>query len=97
MAEKGKGWIFILLVILSIWFWRDHHNLTSRVESLQDEVADLGDKVNSYSDALDQANSNIEEANSNIEDAQGYAWSSYEEMGQALDDLVTVDIVPEPW
>lgn len=84
MAEKGNGWIFILLVILSIWFWRDHHNLTSRVESLQDEVADLDDKVDSYSDALDQANSNIE-------DAQSYAWSSYDDMGYALDNLETVE------
>lgn len=84
MVEKGNGWIFILLVILSIWFWRDHHNLTSRVESLQDEVADLDDKANSYSDALDQANSNIE-------DAQSYAWSSYDDMGYALDNLETVE------
>ena len=84
MTEKGKGWIFILLVILSIWFWRDHHNLTSRVELLQDEVADLDDKANSYSDALDQANSNIE-------DAQSYAWSSYDDMGYALDNLETVE------
>ena len=84
MAEKGNGWIFILLVILSIWFWRDHHNLTSLVESLQDEVADLDDKANSYSDALDQANSNIE-------DAQSYAWSSYDDMGYALDNLETVE------
>ena len=84
MTEKGKGWIFILLVILSIWFWRDHRNLTSQVESLQDEVADLDDKTNSYSDALDQANSNIE-------DAQSYAWSSYDDMGYALDNLETVE------
>jgi len=84
MAEKGNGWIFILLVILSIWFWKDHHNLTSRVESLQDEVADLDNKANSYSDALDQANSNIE-------DAQSYAWSSYDDMGYALDNLETVE------
>lgn len=84
MAKKGNGWIFILLVILSIWFWRDHHNLTSRIESLQDEVADLDDKTNSYSDALDQANSNIE-------DAQSYAWSSYDDMGDALDNLETVE------
>ena len=84
MAEKGNGWIFILLVILSIWFWRDHHELTSRVKLLQGEVADLDDKANLYSDALDQANSNIE-------DAQSYAWSSYDDMGYALDDLETVE------
>jgi len=51
---------------------------------LQDEVADLDDKANSYSDALDQANSNIE-------DAQSYAWSSYDDMGYALDNLETVE------
>ena len=84
MAEKGNRWIFILLVILSIWFWKDHHNLTGRVESLQDEVADLDNKANSYSDALDQAISNIE-------DAQSYAWSSYDDMGYALDNLETVE------
>ncbi len=46
--------------------------------------------------ALEEANSNIEEANSNIEDAQGYAWSNYQEMGEALENLTTVDTVAEP-
>lgn len=32
----------------------------------------------------------LEQANSNIEDAKGYAWNSYEEMGEALDNLETV-------
>ncbi len=83
MEGKG-GWLFIVLIILSIWFWRDHHKLTAQVQTLQDEVSDLDYKVNSYSDALDQANSNID-------DAKGYAWSSYEDMGYALDNLETVE------
>ena len=41
-------------------------------------------KSSSYQNALD-------EANSNIEDAQSYAWSSYDEMGDALDNLTTVN------
>jgi len=47
-------------------------------------VYELDNKVNSYSDALDQANSSID-------DAKGYAWSSYDDMGYALDNLETVE------
>lgn len=82
---KGKGgWLFVVLIILSIWFWRDRHKLNERVESLQDEVYEFEQRASSYSDALDQANSNIE-------DAQSYAWSSYDDMGYALDNLETVE------
>ena len=83
MEEKG-GWLFVILIILSIWFWRDHHKLTTQIQILQDEVYELNNKVNSYSDALDQANSNID-------DAKGYAWSSYDDMGYALDNLETIE------
>jgi len=81
--EKG-GWFLIFLIILSIWFWRDHNKLTEQVVSLRDEVSGLDYKVRSYSDVLDQANSNID-------DAKGYAWSSYDDMGYALDNLETVE------
>lgn len=84
MEGKSNGWFFVFLIILSIWFWRDHHKLNKQVESLQDEVYEFEQKANSYSDALDQANSNIE-------DAQSYAWSSYDDMGYALDNLETVE------
>ena len=83
MEGKG-GWLFVVLIILSIWFWRDHHKLIGQIQTLQDEVYELNNKVSSYSDALDQANSNID-------DAKGYAWSSYDDMGYALDNLETVE------
>lgn len=83
MEGKG-GWLFVVLIIFSIWFWRDHHKLTGQIQTLQDEVYELDNKVNSYSDALDQANSNIDDAN-------GYAWSSYDDMGYTLDNLETVE------
>ncbi len=84
MEGKGGGWLFIFLVVISIWFWRGHHKLTEQVESLQDEVYESDRRTRLYSDALDQANSNIE-------DAQSYAWSSYDDMGYALDNLETVE------
>ncbi len=83
MEEKSE-WIFVVLVVLSIWFWRDHHNLITQIQTLQDEMSGFENEVSSYSDALDQANSNIE-------DAQSYAWSSYDDMGYALDNLETVE------
>lgn len=53
-------------------------------------------RLSNYQFALEGANNNIEEANSMIEDAKYYAWESYDEMGDALDNLGTVDTVLEP-
>lgn len=74
----------ILLIVVSIWFWSDHRSLSEEVSRLNDQIDSLDYKVSTYSDALD-------EANSNIEDAQSYAWSSYNDMGDALDNLKTVE------
>lgn len=49
-----------------------------------------------YSSALERATSSIEEANSQIIDGQGYAWSSYDEMGETLDNLYEVDEADDP-
>lgn len=81
---KKSSWSFILLIVLSILFWRDHRNLSAQLTESQDEVAYYEDELSSYEDALEQANSNIE-------DAQSYAWSSYYDMGYALDYLETVE------
>jgi hypothetical protein len=50
---------------------------------LKNELEEVQDELYAHEDALYQANSSIE-------DAQSYAWSSYEEMGYALDNLETV-------
>ncbi len=86
--NKYKILFFILLIIL-IFGWLKYNNL-------KEENATLTNRVDAYQSALQQANENIDEANSIIEDAQNYAWSSYEEMGNALDNLTTVDTVSEP-
>ncbi len=73
-----------LLIAISIWFWVDHGNLTDRISYLEGENSSLEDDLSSNRDALEQANSNIE-------DAKSYAWSSYSDMGDALDYLETVE------
>lgn len=37
--------------------------------------------------SLSDSNDTITDLNNQIEDAQSYTWTSYEEMGHALDDL----------
>ena len=83
--NKYKNLFFILLVIFIIsWF---------KYNNLKEKNSTLTDQLNAYEYALNQANENIDEANSAIEDAQSYAWSSYEEMGDILDNLTTVNTV----
>lgn len=88
MANYSKVVIFVLILLLFI--------LGQKYKTLKSENEDLTNLIDEYDYSLSEANDNIEEANSIIEDAQGYAWSSYEEMGEALDNLTTVDTVPSP-
>lgn len=81
---ENNKWTIIGLIIVSLLFWRDHHKLVNRIENLNNQVSSLEDEKSSYSNALD-------EANSNIEDAQGYAWATYQEMGEALENLETIN------
>ncbi len=77
MEKDNNNWILTILVVLLILAWSKQHK--AKVE-----IARLHSQVSSYEDKL-------EEANSNIEDAQSYAWSSYDDMGYALDNLETVN------
>jgi len=49
-------------------------------DELEDQISELESDLEDYKTALS-------EANDRIRDANYYAWSSYEEMGDALDDL----------
>jgi hypothetical protein len=77
-------WAVVGLIIMSLLFWKDHKELNNEINGLSDQVVNLEYERNSYESALDQANLNIE-------DAQSYAWSSYDDMGYALDNLETVN------
>jgi len=90
--EKESGYKIAVVVFIIILFF-----LNSQYKEVKEENIILRESISQYQSALSEANDNIEEANSIIEDAQGYAWSSYEDMGYALDNLSTVDTVSEPW
>ena len=59
------------------------NNSTYTSESCEDKVYKLESQLEKYKSAL-------EEVNNNIEDAKSSAWGSYDEMGEALDNLETV-------
>ena len=99
------GWIIGIIIVISLFLlmgglgkyegqtaeeWFNAYDAESaRAEELENKISD-------FETALQEANDNIEEANSQISDAQGYAWESYEEMGETLNNLSTVDTVSEP-
>ena len=95
----GIGLVIFLIIIGIIWIGSLNSKITDLenwMDDLQAENSYLENRISDYESSLEEANSQIEEANSMIEDAQGYAWSSYEDMGYALDNLSTVDTIPEP-
>lgn len=74
------GFIFSLILLINL---NNKENTTTACEEIVDE----------YKDKLYEANKTIEELNYQIEEAKASAWSSYEEMGEALDSLETAEIV----
>ncbi len=91
METKYNFKVIAILLAIMLFF-----SYTSG-RSLHRKNVILEDRISQYQSALSQANDNIDEANSYIEDAQGYAWSSYDDMGYALDNLSTVSTVSEPY
>lgn len=59
---------------------------SQRYENLQNELTEL-------QDCVEIANDRIDELNDQLLSAQNLAWSSYEDMGIALDDLYEVSRV----
>lgn len=89
--EENNKWLIIVLIILSIWFWRDHHNLKKQLAETQNELSYCKDSLDESENNLNQCSESLDQVNSNIEDAQSSAWSSYEDMGDAIDNLETVN------
>jgi len=90
MEDKHKNIIIFVLIIALVLLWNNYSEF--KKESLSNLNSCKSD-LSSADDTIDEANDNIDQANSNIEDAQGYAWSDYDDMGYALDNLETVDNV----
>ena len=89
--ENNKKYSYVIVILIVVLLI-----LGQKYKALKSENEDLTSLVDDYDYSLSEANDNIEEANSMLEDAQGYAWSSYNEMGEALENLTTVDTVSGP-
>lgn len=83
----------VVLVISTIGFAVANSNANEEKAQLQSQVDDLTSQNDDLQSNLDDANANIDQANDSITTAQGYAWSDYDSMGQALDNMSTVDNV----
>ena len=97
--KKLKRTIGIILLIGLIWIWQNYktiNNLKEENSVLEHTNSTLEYRLSDYQSSLEEANNNIEDANSQIEDAQGYAWESYNDMGETLENLSTVETVDEP-
>ncbi|MFZ2205453.1 MAG: hypothetical protein WAV23_02595 [Minisyncoccia bacterium] len=87
----------IILLVLLIISWSSGSSNHGERAMLEDRISSQESQLEEYQYALEEANNNIEDANSIIEEARDYAWSSYEDMGNVLDNLSTVDTVDEPY
>lgn len=106
-----KTFISIFLLVVGWLFLGNFFNSPGNSNSFYNDYEDdysnddydhavdyyCSDIMSDYSSALEEANYEIERLNSDIEDAKGYAWESYEEMGEALDLLETGDTVSDPY
>lgn len=81
---------FVIGIILSVIFINSSSSKNYVSQDSCDEI------VSEYKDKLDEANEKINNLNSAIEDAKSSAWESYDEMGNALDNLETEEPVDEP-
>lgn len=90
MQDATKYKLLIAALIISLLV------LGQKFKEQRRQKQNLESRLDDYSSALGEANDNIDEANSYIEDAKSSAWSSYEDMGNALENLQTVSNVSEP-
>lgn len=83
------GSLGFILLIAVIWLGITVHNQNKSIDQLKGIISDCDS-------AVTEANQNIEDVNSGIDDAQVNAWSDFDTMGQALDDLQQADTVDNP-
>jgi F0F1-type ATP synthase membrane subunit b/b' len=84
MSEKNKNIFIVVLIIIILLFWSNLNKVKNEKEICTSSLYRANNSLNDARDIID-------EANDNIENARDEAWSSYEDMGDTLDNLETVD------
>lgn len=86
----------VIAISIIIYQYSSIQTLQNDVDALHSNRLRAESAIVDYGEALDHANRNIQEANAYIDEAMWYAWTSYDEMGEALDALSTVPTVSRP-
>lgn len=89
MNDESLGSVVFILVIAVIWLGFTVHNQGETITQLKSIIY-------SCDNAVTNANQNIDDLNSQIYDAQYSAWSDYDTMGYALENLTTGEVVSNP-
>jgi chromosome segregation ATPase len=92
--NKFKKILIATIIIAVIWLYRNYSEidrLKGEVSRLSDEVEYLEDDLTNCNEHLSNCDDALSQANMNIEDAQSMAWESYDDMGEALENLETVE------
>ena len=76
--DNNAGCLIFLFIIATIWIW-----------SLKSDIKELKSERDYYEDVAYDYSSKINSLNDQIETARGYAWESYQDMGEALENLYT--------
>jgi hypothetical protein len=83
MSENNKNIVILILFVGLAFLWSNYRELKN----------EYADNLDVCEQSLHVANENIDDANDYILNAKDYAWSSYDDMGEALEGLETVDNV----
>ncbi len=89
--SPGKTGLIIFLAIIIIAMGAKIKTKNETIQELEADNSNLSYDLRIKEDELQENQDMLEQANSNIEDARYYAWESYDEMGEALDNLETVE------
>lgn len=92
MENDRSNWYIGIIIVLSIWFYISNSNLSEKNIELQDQVSTLESKVEDLKTNLSDYEEALQQANDDIQEAKNSAWETYQDMGDALDSLETVQI-----
>ena len=87
--EDPLGGFGIVLIISLIWLGITDYNQNKT-------ISEMSGIISQCSGAIDDANNNIQNLNSQIDDVQSLAWSDYDAMGYALENLSNGQEVHNP-
>jgi peptidoglycan hydrolase CwlO-like protein len=90
-----KASLVILILLLSTTLAGCSSNYEGQISEAA-QIDELNTQIGDLQNALQEANNNIDEANDRIDSAKYNIDGTYEDMNDALNNLDTVDNVPEP-